>query len=818
MPFKVTFLEGNKPLTKFISPEKTTNYPHTKIFTSHSFLIKNITQFFDKISAHAKKGHCLLKGPIAEDIIKESRAGMVPNTTLTSWLVLDIDSAEFKIPKAPLSKAKLEQLTEKIIKTLPKYFRNVSYIAQASASLGFIQNKASLHLFFLLDTEVQPATLKQSLTNMNFELDYYRENLGLTKTGWDVKYTLDRCVADNTRIIYIAPPEIKDKPDPFKLSTDRIILTKKKNEYLPTAPLLELAGANYGLEKNQIINKLRKEQGLNNKYKARYENLLIDGKPAHILRNPTPGSLSYAYTARGYVYYNLNGGNSNGYYHPIGKPDFIYNFKSEPIFRWIDVDEAGYDAYVAANTVEIQKANPINNFCIISKQDDLVYKVGHNTELDTLRLSASDLTKAKHFYKEHGMIMPETLLEWDIAFDPKSLTKVNYEQKVINTYDTSEYIKEAKQLTTTPEITDLEKLCPTIHKLLFHVLGEGTTEYIHFLNWLAFVLQVKEKTNTCWFMWGTQGTGKGLLYNYVLKPLFGEQNLGMHLGSAIEDKFDAWRINKQLIVIDEFELPKGKTGDRIMEKIKNWVAETDNSVRAMQKVSENIKGIEAFIFFSNKHDMIQVEDRERRFNIAPRQEKKIDAKPWFDSKQIVDQLNDELQIFTNFILSVQVDLFNARQALNNEAKKMAANASRTQAENFCNAILNHNLDYFLDLLYLTPDDVPPEDMNAQIVLKTAQLEVRRWLADQAIGTKIGITSSQLATVYRAITFTDLSAPAVSKMLARRGISNKPSSYNGKKGRFYFVEFNDPELTNQEKQVLIKAAPGTHVADILGKTA
>jgi hypothetical protein len=35
---------------------------------------------------------------------------------------------------------------------------------------------------------------------------------------------------------------------------------------------------------------------------------------------------------RGFVYFNLNGGDSWAYYHPESNPDYIYNFKGEPSY------------------------------------------------------------------------------------------------------------------------------------------------------------------------------------------------------------------------------------------------------------------------------------------------------------------------------------------------------------------------------------------------------------------------------------------------------------------------------------------------------
>jgi hypothetical protein len=43
----------------------------------------------------------------------------------------------------------------------------------------------------------------------------------------------------------------------------------------------------------------------------------------------------------------------------------------------------------------------------------------------------------------------------------------------------------------------------------------------HFLNWLAFILQHRDRTKTAWVLHGVPGTGKGLLTNDILRPIFG---------------------------------------------------------------------------------------------------------------------------------------------------------------------------------------------------------------------------------------------------------------------------------------------------------
>ena len=57
-------------------------------------------------------------------------------------LVLDVDGLHTSNP------GDLQALADKIVLQLPEVFHNVSYIAQASASLGFKKNTVSLHLCF----------------------------------------------------------------------------------------------------------------------------------------------------------------------------------------------------------------------------------------------------------------------------------------------------------------------------------------------------------------------------------------------------------------------------------------------------------------------------------------------------------------------------------------------------------------------------------------------------------------------------------------------------------------------------------------------
>jgi hypothetical protein len=76
------------------------------------------------------------------------------------------------------------------------------------------------------------------------------------------------------------------------------------------------------------INELREAAGIPaRKFSYKHARFRIQ-----VLVKPDAATISEIKVDRGFVYLNLNGGDSWGYYHPEDNPDFIYNFKGEPTY------------------------------------------------------------------------------------------------------------------------------------------------------------------------------------------------------------------------------------------------------------------------------------------------------------------------------------------------------------------------------------------------------------------------------------------------------------------------------------------------------
>lgn len=823
--FEISFLGAAKPLTKTITPTTKTAYPMVKNFTSDSKAIDTIEQFYEHMCTAAATGKCLLKGALKQPLVNESRAGKTANSQTTNWICIDIDgmdAADIKIPAQDIDSTALAKLAERVIRRLPEELQEIDFIVQASSSLGLKSKEISMHLFFLLDNPITPQTLKKYLTNVNFLLPELHDSLQLTKLGWDVKYTLDRCLAENSRLIYITPPVFEDMKSPFKTDADRIVLVKKLDNHVSVEKLLDVSMQDVTDIKNKKIKTLRKELGMP-AGKPKYTSLTVNGQKLNVLRNPTPGSLLKSYKARGFTYYNKDGGTSNSYYHSDTSPKIIYNFKGEPAFRWEDADPEGYQEYVEEFGDAIKQANPEENFAIIDRLNDGIYKITANENTRELLIVKSTEVNVGHFYREIGDIMPETVPRWTIGFDRTSHTMIDHGEKTINTYVPSMVILEAEKYDGKVSINSIKKECPIIHQIMQHMLGGGAEEYEWFANWLANIIQAKTKPKTAWFLSGVQGTGKGIFYSKVIDAVLGYQNTAYHLTGIMKDKFNDWKVNKQLVVIDEFQLPKGKAGIEMIEIVKNWITEEKTSIRAMHRAAVNVPSIEGYMFFSNVHAMIKIETSDRRFNIAPRQEVPIDRMPFFDRATVVETIENELQAFANIMVNVPINMSMVNTSLNNTAKKVAAAASRSIGESFITALHEKDIMHFYNLLLTDPSDAG-SDLELQAAIVMGRTVIKRWLKQVPVTRvkdyTIDATLGEITEVFRLASMDPrMKTVHIKQMLQKQGLIASATiqrRHEGVRKRMFQLTFSpNSEVTQDLIDSAVATPPHATVASITG---
>lgn len=673
---ELAFLEARMPLTKRYTASKKEPYPHAYEFKSHKYLVSSLSEIRDLMKKHAALGHSLLKGTLSKDLNWESRAGSTSATDMTDWLCFDIDNIN-SISNIDVFMAKLG-LTD------------VSYILQWSSSYG-IHNKFDLraHVFVLNETPVSPDYAKLFLKHHN--LVNFKDDLTLTRTNNALSWALDITTCQNDKLLYIAPPEC-DPPSLNHFTGERITLVQKQSERCDISAANILSAENIKTLEESEINRLRQQKNLPERKPSKFK--LKEYKNEHYLPDPDQAVVTGIKQERDFVYLNLNGGDSWGYYHPADNPTFIYNFKGEPTYKTAELVPDYWSNIKRSQQQAARQKHQNKLFLAFRDFKSAEYYNGwydRNTDELTLHVARSE-KQLEDFLVNYGQPVPDAVPIWNLIYDPHRPT-LDLGAKELNLFRPSTYMKQADEnLRNNSAALFAKGSTPVIDHIITHAMGEEAYEY--FFNWLAYKFQKRNSAKTAWVLHGTQGTGKGLLVNYIISPLFGHSNVVQKRMEELEDKFFTSALERALfVIIDEAQISDSGRSKMIMANLKNQITEPVISIRRMRQNAYEVPNRASFIFNSNKIDPVTVETGDRRFNVGEYQPNKIQI-----SDIQLNALSSELVTFSNKLITHKVDTDKVRTPLMNEAKRRMQMASRTSADIVADALLTGQLDALWDAL------------------------------------------------------------------------------------------------------------------------
>ena len=759
---QVTFLgaSNGRSLSKHHDgDDKFTPYPHVKKVTSFEHTVDSIDELYGAITEHANKGHCLLKGNLKRQLTEESRAGATDRAAPTRLLVLDFDG--IRIPNSNfgphwnIDSKKFSKIAEALLCCMPAELQNVSYIAQASSSIGFKNDAISMHIFMMLDIPLAAKTIKLWLQHINYTHDLFKDQLQLSVNGQSMKYPLDISVADNSKLIFIAPPTFDNKDaDPFKTAADRIIQVDKQNPQLQLAKLVANLSPQQVYEQSQTIkNKLRETNGLK-KVTEKLKVMDIDKHPQEVLLNPDRMSIVVADTTNSpYIRCNINGGDSNAYWFNLENPTYMHNFKGEPIFVIEQADSDFYQSIFEMFEKEMEKeGRPEYPVVFRDFNTDTYWNGIYNPNINEFEnLKPTSRQSIEDFMRSHGRPAPDFVPDADMSFDPTNngptvdLSTVPYR---VNTFKKTMFMNNAIQPSTPLElgyVSQIKDKCPTIFKLMKHILGDGEQEIERFFNWLAYVYQTKQKAKTAWVLSGVPGTGKGVFAYQVLRPLFSEEQAPVKTLENLEEQFNSYLQQALVCVVDEFHMASSAATQKVANKLKNQITEPSVTIRRMRSNQVEVPNYTSFIFLTNHVDAIRIEPGDRRYNIAPRQEEKLlDKYPEIASE--FHNIAKELLHFAGALETFKYNESLVRMPIDNDAKRLMKTASLSVFEEFCSALKEGGLDWFNDVLDIRITNV----MNSGEI-DAAQRFVKSWIADAHAGHYSIIPTDALRVVYNVLT-------------------------------------------------------------------
>lgn len=663
----VFFLQADRPLTKSYTRKSgvltKTPYPFVWEFTSHQETINTLAQFEAALKHHAALGHCLLKGAIKRPLVNESRAGSTSTGDPTDFIVLDLDGLDVPSVDVFLSHIGIP---------------DTSYIVQWSASYKIENPLLRAHIIMLVDRSYAAPLLKQWLIQVNHDTSILNKAMSLTKTGNSISWPLDVGACQNDKLIYISPPVLKGIKDPMG-NQPRIQLCKRKHDVLTIPGTINTTDKNRDLTTKRIL-QLRDDAGLP-KRKITYK---MHGT-TEVMVKPDSCTITESKTERGFVYFNLNGGDSWAYYHPENNPDFIYSFKGEPAYLTKEL-LPDYWAQLHNNVNNAVNSSGLMHLAFCDRATSAYWRGSYDTTIDKLDIHvAKNETQLRHFAKQVGAPLGDFIPEWDISFDPHDNVRVDPVNKTINRFTPTPFM-----LATPAKVTLVPKI---VLKVISHALGGAPEVIAHFLNWVAFILQYRDRTKTAWVLHGVPGTGKGLLCNDILRPIFGLTQTTARRMEELNEPYNHFMRNSLLVFVDEVQTKALQNERGVMAKLKNFITEEFVAIRQMYANAIEARNYTNWIFNSNMPDPVSIDKGDRRFNVGGYQAQKLVI-----SDKEIAQLPKELQPFHDYLMTLQVDVDAARTVLHTNDRSTMISISESSIDTVANALLDGDFGFFIDQL------------------------------------------------------------------------------------------------------------------------
>jgi len=688
----ITFLSADRPLVKSYALKDGVltkeSYPRVWEFTSRVETVNDLGGFACALDAGAQRGDCLLKGTLQRPLVCESRAGATDPNTPTLAACFDLDRGA----GIPSFDAMFERVG----------LGDVSYVLQYSASYGIESRGLTGHAFMLFDREMLPSALKQYLMYINLNTPMLANLLALTKTNNALSWPLDITTCQNDKLIYIAPP-LLGPGVVSSYSGPRIQYVEKKYERISTKSLVIPSAEENRRRAEEVLDKLRERAGLP---KRRWTTRFDKRSGSDVLVRPDPATLTGIKVERGFTYFNLNGGDSWGYFHSSQNPEVIRNFKGEPNYLtseilpeyWglVQAEKAKREADAKQQLMEPSRSAGGSPLTLVFRDfRSAVYYNGvydPTTERLDLARAASEL-QLQHFLLERGLPRLDSIPVWNVVYDPHSEKRVDVDTRTVNRYCPSEYSRRAIRGHAGSPARGLREVAPATEELLTACVGKSPELRAHFLNWFAFLFMIRERPQTAWTLQGVEGTGKGLLVNKVLVPILGASNVTIKRMQELEDQFNGYLEESLLVVVDEADISESRQSRMIMANLKNQITEPVVSIRKMHTQSYLVPNYCGFLFLSNMPAPVVIAATDRRFNVGEYMDKKF-----MPSDDFIKALEDENQAVANYLASLEIDRKAVRTVFESADRDRMRDTATNSIEATAQALIQGNLEFFWDNL------------------------------------------------------------------------------------------------------------------------
>jgi len=210
-----------------------------------------------------------------------------------------------------------------------------------------------------------------------------------------------------------------------------------------------------------------------------------------------------------------------------------------------------------------------------------------------------------------------------------------------------------------------------IDRLILNLVNNDQVRYVYVINWLAYFFQGLKKSQVALVLRGNQGAGKGILFNEVIKPLFGEDYCTTVNDKSFRSTFLGGIIENTIFFnLDEISHQKAESAT-----IKNFLKAlvTNDTITAEKKfvtLEKETKIYGQVLITSNEPYVLDIEISDRRYTIFNTGDN-IANNNYLGYKNYINlskQIEKQLKSFAIYLKNYNVNYKQANSALQTQEK------------------------------------------------------------------------------------------------------------------------------------------------------
>ena len=330
----------------------------------------------------------------------------------------------------------------------------------------------------------------------------------------------------------------------------------------------------------------------------------------------------------------------------------------------------------------------------------------------------SDFYKKKSDNKddldENLKISPEDLkLVTDEIFNPfcneEFILQENGTYK-LNKFKPSYYIQVSNEVQSQFNIEN-----SAIGKLILHLVNYDRQRLYWVINWLAYFFQRLKKSQVALVLLGEQGAGKGVLFNEIIKPLFGEDFVKTINDKSLNTNYKGSLVENTLFFnLDEISA-KNSSSASIKNFLKALVTNASISVEKKFKNLEKETPVYGQILItSNELYALEIEPSDRRFTVFSTSGNLSHCNflDYGDYESLLNAIKNELELFAIYLKNYPIDEKNANTALNTTEKD--------------ELIRQYQMKQYKEMLKLQPKQPKLTKLQQNIIEFAEAIRFRNW--------------------------------------------------------------------------------------------